>query len=151
MRQNELLKSFTYALAPGACPLNPIERKVMVLDDEEVQGDHVVVHELEPSQKLADVVAGRHNFTKALVIVNSTESLALESSYLDGYTGINYPVLIVSWSNGQEILSLVEQEGHLMCDIKADSAVDALPHHQQPLGHTLVMTEPPRAKTAAAG
>ena len=124
----------------------------MVVDGAGVEGDHVVVLKLKPSQKLSEIVAGQHcqhNFTKAVVIVNSTESLALESAYLEGYVGSKYPLLIVSCSDGQKILSLMEKErgkGHLMCDIQAESGVDrlSLPPLRQPQDVT-------RAKTASSG
>ncbi|CAI8008749.1 hypothetical protein GBAR_LOCUS5961, partial [Geodia barretti] len=122
-----LLKAFSYALAPGTDTINPVQRKVLVVDDEGVQGDHVAVHRLEP-------VSETHR-----------DGLILEPAYLEGYEGSNYPVLIVSQSDGREILSLMEhKEEDVLCDIEAESAVDAVPHRQPP-GHSLVVTDQPRA------
>ena len=118
-----------------------------MVDDEGVQGDHVAVHRLEPSQKLTEVVAGhrQNKLTKAVIVVNTTDGLILEPAYLEGYEGSNYPVLIVSQSDGREILSLMEhKEEDVLCDIEAESAVDAVPHRQPP-GHSLVVTDQPRA------
>ena len=130
-----LLKAFSYALAPGTDTINPVKRKVLVVDDEGVQGDHVAVHRLEPTQKLTEVVA-RHRqnkLTKAVIVVNTTDGMILEPAFLEGFEGSNYPMLIVSQSDGREILSLVEQEEEdVLCDIEAESAVDAVPHRQPP-------------------
>ena len=143
-----LLKAFSYALAPGTDTINPVKRKVLVVDDEGVQGDHVAVHRLEPSQKLIEVVAGhrQNKLTKAVIVVNTTDGMILGPAFLEGYEGSNYPVLIVSQSDGREMLSFVEQEEEdVLCDIEAESAVDAVPHRQ---GHSAVITQQPRAGAA---
>ena len=144
--QKKQLKAFTYALAPGTDAINPVKKKVLVVDDDGVQADHVAVHRLEPSQKLVEVVAGyrQRQLTKAVVVVNTSDSLILEPVYLEGYEGSNYPVLIVSKSDGREILHLVEhEEEDVLCDIEAESAVDAVPHPRPP-GHPSAVTEQPR-------
>ena len=143
-----LLKAFTYALAPGTDTINPVKRKVLVVEDEGVQGDHVAVHKLEQSQKLVDVVT-RHRqnkHAKAVIVLNTSDSLILESAYLERYDGGNYPVLIVSNSDGREILSLVDEENEdILCDIEAESAVDAVLHRQPSQGNPAVVTQQPRA------
>ena len=154
-QKKQLLKAFTYALAPGTDTINPVKKKVLVVDDDGVQADHVAVHRLEPSQKLAEVVAGyrQRQLTKAVVVVNTSDSLILEPVYLEGYEGSNYPVLIVSNTDGREILHLVEEVEDVLCDIEAESAVDALPHPHPP-GHPSAVTEQPRAgvqETKATG
>ena len=139
--------------------INPVKNKVLILDDKGVQADHVVVHRLKPSQKLAEVVAEhrQHNLTKAVVIVNTEDSLILGSEYLEEYKGSNYPVLIVSNSNGQQIFKLLdEEEEDVHCNVMAESRVDAFPHysdflhHHQQLGHSEVVTEQPRVGIAKA-
>ena len=131
--QDKLVKCFSYALASGSDIINPVKGKVLVAEEEDVCGDNVVVHRLASSQKLDEVVAGHSHrqLTKALVIVNTTESLKLESACTDGYEGSNYPVIIVSCSDGKEILSLMENEDRtVVCDIETMSTLPDL--HQTP-------------------
>ena len=139
--KNRLLKAFTYALAPDTESINPVKRKVLVTDNE-IEGDHVLVHKLEPSQKLSEVVAGyrKHKYTKAVVVVNTASSLMLEPAYLEGFEGGTFPVLVVSQADGRELVDIIEEEEDVLCDIEVESAVDA-PSQQNQLQ---AVTEQPR-------
>ena len=149
--QNKLAKSFTYALAPGTDTINPVKKKVLVVNVGEIQGDHVVAHKLEPTQNVAQLVAQyrQNKHTKAVVVVNTSNSLILEQDYLEGFDGGNYPVIIVNKSDGREMLELLEahDEEDVFCDIEAESPVDA---PTQLHGHTQAVTEQPRAGAGKA-
>ena len=137
--QNTPLKAFTYALAPMSEDINPVKRKVLVT--EEVKADHVTAHKLEPTDKLAEVVANyrKDKCTKAVVIVNTVDSLLLEPTYLEGLESSNFPVLIVTHPDGQEMLEILDREDDVLCDVEVESTVD------KPTHHTLAVTEQPRA------
>ena len=132
-------KAFTYALAPMTEDINPVKRKVLVT--EEVKADHVTAHKLEPTEKLAEVVANyrKDKCTKAVVIVNTVESLLLEPAHLEGLESSNFPVVIVSQTDGREMLEILDREDDLLCDIEVESTVD------RPTHHPLAVTEQPRA------
>ena len=145
--KNKPLKAFTYALATDTESINPVKRKVLV-NDNEVQGDHVLVHRLEPLQKLSEVIANyrTHKYTKAVVVVNTATNLMLEPVYLEGFEGGNFPVLIISSTDGRELLDIIEhEEEDVLCDIEVESAVDAPSQHANRHHHQLAVTEQPRA------
>ena len=147
------LKSFTYALTPHdqTDVINPVKKKPLVTDN--VQGDHVIAHKLEPGQKLAELVAQyrRCKYTKAVVVVNIAKSLMLEPAYLEGLESSNFPVLIVSQNDGQELLGILDREDEdVLCDIDVESAVDGPAHsHLQRHQQLQVVTEQPRAGAAS--
>ena len=147
--KNKPLKAYTYALATDTESIIPVKRKVLV-NDNEVQGDHVLVHKLEPAQKLSEVIANyrTHKYTKAVVVVNTVTSHMLEPVYLEGFEGGNFPVLIVSSTDGRELLDIIEHEEEaVLCDIEVESAVDAPSQHtsNHHYPHQLPVTEQPRA------
>ena len=126
--------------------INPVKKKVLVKDDE-VQGDHVVVHQLSTSEKLVQVVGQyrQQRHTKAVVVANTSDSLILEKGFLEGFEGVNYPVVIVSRADGQEILEAVEQEeDDVFCDIEVETTVDAPTHLLREQGLAQAITEQPR-------
>ena len=139
--QTTPLKAFTYGLAPMTEDINPVKRKVLVT--EKVEADHVTVHKLEPTDKLAEVVANyrKDKCTKAVVLVNTVDSLLLEPAHLEGLQRSNFPVLVVTGADGREMLDilLADREDDVLCDIDVESTVDK-PTHQQ-----LAVTEQPRA------
>ena len=128
--ENLLLKrSFTYTLSPLTQGINPVKKKVLVTD--EVEGDHVRVHELQSTEKLAEIVAGyrTNKCTKAVVIVNIADSLMLEPAHLEGLESSSFPLLVVSQSDGQELKGILDQQHDVLCDINVESTVD---HPAQP-------------------
>ena len=142
--KDKQLKAFTYALAPLTEGINPVKKKPLVTDDD-VQADHVRAHKLESTEKLAGVVAHYRECerTKAVVVVNTADSLELDPAYLEGLKPDKFPVLIVSQRDGREMMDILEHEDEVvLCDIEVESAVDA-PVHQQ--HQTQAVTEQPRA------
>lgn len=138
------MRAFTYALAPLTENNNPVKKKRLVTDD--VQGDHVRVHRLEASEKLSEIVAQYRGCkqTKAIVVVNTTDSRAVDPAHLEGLEASKFPVLIVTQTDGREIMDILEREDDgVVCDIDVESAVDAPTHHQQQLTQAIV--EQPRA------
>ena len=137
--QNKPLKAFTYALAPMTEDINPVKRKVLVT--EEVKADHVTAHKLEPTEKLAKVVANyrKDKCTKAVVVVNTVDSLLLEPTHLEGLESSNFPVLIVTHPDGQEMLDILDRDDDVLCDIEVESTVD------KPTDYPLAVIEQPRA------
>ena len=121
-----LKKAFTYALTPLTQGINPMKNKVVVMDRDEVEGDHVRVHELQSTEKLAEIVAGyrKDKYTKAVIIVNITDSLMLESAHLEGLESSSFPLLVVNQSDGQELISILDQLDEVLCDINVETAVD---------------------------
>ena len=130
--QNKPLKAFTYALAPLTDGINPVRKKVLVT--EEVQGDHVIAHKLEPTEKLAEIVANyrRNKCSKAVVVMNTSDSLLLEQVHLEGLGSSNFPLLVVSHSDGRELQGILDQDEDVLCDIDVESTVDQPTHQLQP-------------------
>ena len=116
---------------------------------DDVQGDHIIAHKLEPGQKLAELLTQyrRCKYTKAVVVVNTVQSLMLEPAYLEGLESSNFPVLIVSQNDGQELLGILDREDEdVLCDIDVESAVDGPAHsHHQQHQQLQAVTEQPRA------
>ena len=137
-----LKKAFTYALTPLSQGINPMKNKVLVTDHDEVEGDHVRVHVLQSTEKLAGMVAyyRKDKCTKAVVIVNIADSLILEPAHLEGLESSNFPLLVVSQSDGEELISMFNQPDEILCDINVESAVD----------HPQAMTEQSNAGGAVA-
>ena len=125
----DLKRSFTYALSPLTQGIHPVKKKVLVAD--EVEGDHVRLHELQFTEKLAEIMAGfrKNKCTKAVVVVNIADSLMLEPAHLEGLEGSNFPLLVVSQSDGQELKRILDQQDDVLCDINVESTVD---HPTQP-------------------
>lgn len=116
-------RAFTYALSPLTEHIYPVRNKVLVT--EEVQGDHVRVQELQPSEKLAEILSDYHKnkYIKAVVIVNTTNSLILPAA-LEGLKSSSFPLLIVSKSDGHELLGILEDPDEVLCNIDVESTVD---------------------------
>jgi hypothetical protein len=105
--------------------------KVLVVD-EEVEGDHIVVHQLNHTHKLSEVIHpyGQHQYTKAVVVLNTNNSLTLEPFHLEGFRGIGFPVLIISQRDGKALLDITNENDHIFCDVLT---ADSMKHQQQQL------------------
>ena len=118
-------RAFTYALGPTTRGINPVKRKVIVL--ETVEGDHVIVHKLQPEDRLAEKVSDyRSTFVKAVVVVNTADSYELDPSHIEGMDESNFPVLVLSASDGHDLLNCLEhfEDRDVLCDIEVESTVD---------------------------
>ena len=132
LKHNEkLLTCFTFASAPTADVISPLYDKVLVVD-EEVEGDHIVVHQLNHTHKLSEVIHPyrQHQYTKAVVVLNTNNSLTLEPFHLEGFRGIGFPVLIISQSDGKALLDITNENDHIFCDVLT---ADSMKHQQQQL------------------
>lgn len=120
----DLKRSFTYALSPLTQGIHPVKKKVLVAD--EVEGDHVRLHELQFTEKLAEIMAGfrKNKCTKAVVVVNIADSLMLEPAHLEGLEGSNFPLLVVSQSDGQQLKRILSEQNDVLCDINVETTVD---------------------------
>ena len=105
-----------------------------VIVTEEVQGDHVIVHKLEPGDKLAELVSQyRSNIlVKAVVVVNTGDSYILKPGYLKGIEKSNFPLIVVTANDGQQLLEILDQSDDVLCDIDVESTVDVLVSTSQP-------------------
>ena len=123
--QNPQLKmAFTYALGPRTQCINPVKKKALVTH--KVKGHHVRVHELLLTEKLSEIVAGyrKDKCTKAVVIVNISDSLILEPPHLEGLESNSFPLLVVSQSDGQQLKRILSEQNNVLCDINVESTVD---------------------------
>ena len=123
--QNDPFRAFTYAPTPLTEGINPVKKKVLVT--ESVQGDHVFVHKLDPGDNLAQLVAEyRSNSAKAVVVVNTAESYTVHPTHLEGLEKSNFPLLVLTLSDGQKLLKALDQpdDVEVICDIDVESEVD---------------------------
>ena len=120
----QLKMAFRYALSPLTQAINPVKKKAIVTD--KVKGSHVRVHELLSTEKLSEIVAGyrKDKYTKAVVIVNTADSLMLEPAHLEGLESNSYPLLVVSQSDGQHLKRILGEQNEVLCDINVESTVD---------------------------
>ena len=114
---------------------------------EEVQGDHVIVHKLEPGDKLAEIVSQyRSNIlVKAVVVVNTGDSYMLKLDYLKGIEKSNFPLIVVTANDGQQLLEILDHSDDVLCDIDIESTVDISVPTSQP------QSESQRTKKNSAG
>lgn len=144
-----LKRAFTYALCPLTQGINPVKKKVLVTD--EVEGDHVRVHELQPTEKLAESVAGyrKNKSTKAVVILNTADGLMLDPAHVEGLESSNFPLVVVSQSDGQELKGILDQQDDVLCDINVESTVDHPTQPQTEQGIAGGVTAPQDNKTSS--
>ena len=115
--------AFTYTPTPVTEGINPIKKKVLV--KKRARGDHVFVHKLEPGENLAQLVTEyRGNSAKAVVVVNTAESYTVHPTHLEGLEKSNFPLLILTLSDGQKLLKALDHPNDVMCDIDVESDVD---------------------------
>ena len=100
--------SLTYALSPLTNKLVPVDWQLIVTED--VRSQHIRCHELQDGDNLRELIAGfRKAYTVAVVLINTSDNYILQPSFLSGAQRSYFPVLVLTKSDGKELLKKVEQ------------------------------------------
>ena len=117
--------SFTYTLSPLTSKLAPLDWKLLVTT-EEMESQNIRCHELKPQDNLPELIA---DFQKAhavaVVLINTSDNYFLHPSFVTEMQKSNFPVLLLTKSDGMALLRKVEQyEENVFAKISVDSVVD---------------------------
>ena len=116
-------ESFTYALSPLTDKLTPVDWKLLVT--EKVESQHIRCHELQAGDNLSELIASfQKAHALAVVLINTSDSYILQSSFLEETQEGQFPVLVLTRSDGVELLKKVEQFENVFAQITAEAFVD---------------------------
>ena len=117
-------ESFTYALSPLTDKLTPVNWKLLVT--EKVESQHIRCHELQAGDNLSELIASfQKAHALAVVLINTSDNYILQSSFLEETTQESqFPVLVLTKSDGVELLKKVEQFENVFAQITAEAFVD---------------------------
>ena len=117
-------ESFTYALSPLTDKLTPVDWKLLVT--EKVESQHIRCHELQAGDNLSELIASfQKAHALAVVLINTSDSYILQSSFLEETKQESqFPVLVLTKSDGVELLKKVEQFENVFAQITAEAFVD---------------------------
>lgn len=128
--QDHPIAFFTYALSPLTYKLVPVDWKLLVTSDD-VECQHIRCYELQDGDNLPELIAG---FLKAcavaIVLINTTDDYILHHSFLSGMQECHFPVLVLTKSDGMELLKTMKQhQDNVLAKITVEAFVD-LPMQQ---------------------
>ena len=145
--QEKPFAAFTYALTPAMEKATPVNWKILVTED--VQSQHIRCHELQPGDSLAQLVRQyRSAYALAVVVINMEDSYTLAPAFLKEMERDNYPVLVLTKSDGKELLSHLDryEDVYVYARVDVESMVDVVT--QQPRLHP---PQPSRSSSGALG
>ena len=127
--QDHPFASFTYVLSPLTGKLAPLDWKLLVTT-EDMESQNIRCHELKIGDNLPELIAGfQEAHAVAVVLINTSDNYFLDPSFLAEAQKGNFPVLLLTKSDGMALLKKVEQhEENVFAKISVDSAGD-LPMH----------------------
>ena len=124
-KQTALLHSFSYALFPTLERSSPVDWQYLVTEHQETQ--NIRVHQLQKGEKLQELLKEfQQSYAKAVLLINIEDDYTLPPEVVSSVTEVLYPVLIVTRSDGEEILKYVEKydgEG-IYARVDAENQVD---------------------------
>ena len=122
--QQTPFQSFAYALFPTTKKSSPVHWQYLSM--EATEGENIRCHQLQAGDQLVELLKELgESLTKALLLINTEDSYSLPREYILGVKELPFPVLIVSNSDGEEIVRCLERfEDHVFARIDAENLVD---------------------------
>lgn len=126
--------SFTYVLTPLTDKLVPVDWKLLVTT-ESMECQNIRCHKLQAGDNILQLIASfQRKHAVAVVLINTNNNYSLHPSFLEKTQGGgNFPVLLLTESDGMQLLNMVKQSTEdIYAKISVESFVD-LPM-QKPFG-----------------
>ena len=120
-----VVKTFPYALFPATKKSSLVDWQILV--EEDVKGENIRCHMLQGHEQLSPLLEPfKENFSKAVVLINTSDDYNLSSDLTCDLEEIHLPVVLVTRSDGEQILHCLQQgemESEAVCArIEADDA-----------------------------
>ena len=150
-KQGQPFRGFTYLPVPPRSL--PISVEWRLLESGDVESEHIRVHDLQEEElendgetliaKLQDYQTA---YAKAVVIISSTDSLALPDGVSKGIEGLTgYPVVVISRNDGDrlmECLNVQYEDEELLAQLEVESMEFGVDDDTAILDHPTDSTKP---------
>jgi len=125
--------------------MEPVDWQLLVTS-ENMESQHIRCYELQDGDNLPELIAGFQNgYALAVVLINTSDNYFLHPIFLPKTQKSQFPVLVLTKSDGMELLKKVEQcnENVLARIISVECPVDLLMQQiPQKTGKNLPQTSP---------
>ena len=120
LKQQQQISKYTYGHAQA---LKPIDWKIIVTEDEPVEGEHILCLQLKEGENLGQLVEQFQSaHTKAVVFVNTRDDFMVEAwQWSQEHT---IPVVLLKASDGNKVLSTLETT-EVLGKVEVESPADA--------------------------
>ena len=125
-REDLPVARFTYTLTPLTDKLVPVDWKLLVTT-ESIECQNIRCHKLHASDNLLQLIGSfQRKHAVAVVLINTSDNYFLHPSFLEKTQGVgNFPVLLLTESDGMKLLNMVKQSMEDMyAKISVESFVD---------------------------
>ena len=125
--ERKVIHHLSYALFPTLGQSTPVDWTLLELED--IEGEHIRCHELLGNELLEDLFQRyKQADSKAVVLINTEDSHILPPDLVSGVGKPSLPVLVLTKSDGQQILQCLEDTGEIeenvYAKIEAETDVD---------------------------
>lgn len=139
------LQSFSYACFPLVKEVLPVECIRLIIEDEETE--NIRCHELQLEDNVAQLLRNfREMHAKAVLFINVEENYKIRPEFLSGVQALDFPVIVVKKSDGNEIIKCIHDYEDVYASIYTENtvvdAVTDMSQHQST--STLAIGEPSR-------
>ena len=139
-RDQQIVTSYTYGYTGD---LRPVGWKVIAVEDEAIEGEHIRCLPLRDGEDLDQLMERLISIdAKAVVFVNTRDDFTVKAQHWPKQSAI--PVLLLKASDGKELLSAVESS-EVLGMVVVESHVDAIPMTAVTEGPAAVLPTKPLA------
>ena len=123
LKIEKVIHRMSYALFPTVSQPTPVDWTLLEVED--IEGEHIRCHELLGKELLEDLFQRyKQADSKAVVLINTEDSHTLPPDLVSGVGKPCLPVLVLTKSDGQQILQCLEDTCEMEVNVYAKIEVD---------------------------